>query len=182
MTTFLAVTVVVLCALFLVVLRAVERRSGRPGDAQLALDRINALEAALGHASKRAFESRGRDRQSRRQRDDWIRLFNRLEASVTHHRKGKLYGIDTSDEIDEALWTARDKVLKAAHSKDLDGFGQIWNEAERNSEPGKLGPGPESQQGLGDHCPTCGSPVEVVTGDEGTSHYKPVERPGEMGG
>jgi dynactin complex subunit len=141
-TTFLAVTVVVLCALFLVVLRAVERRSGRSGDAQPAIDRINALEAALGSASKRAFESRARDRQSRRQRDEWRKLFNRLEASVTHHKTAKLYGIDTSDEIDEALWTARDKVLRDAaaltptrttlnadsNSKDLDESGAIGNE------------------------------------------------------
>lgn len=25
-----------------------------------------------------------------------------------------------------------------------------------------------------DHCPTCGSPVEVVSGDEGTHHYRPT--------
>jgi hypothetical protein len=49
------------------------------------------------------------------ERDHWIRLFNRLEASITHHRKGKLFGFDTSDEVDEALWHARDQVLKDAH-------------------------------------------------------------------
>jgi hypothetical protein len=27
-----------------------------------------------------------------------------------------------------------------------------------------------------EHCPTCGSVVEVVTGDEGTSSYRPVDR------
>jgi hypothetical protein len=26
-----------------------------------------------------------------------------------------------------------------------------------------------------DQCPTCGSPVRVVSGDEGTSHYEPLD-------
>lgn len=52
--------------------------------------------------------------EARTERDRWIRLFNRLEASVTHHRAAKLRGVDTSDEVDGALWAARDKVLKAA--------------------------------------------------------------------
>lgn len=45
-------------------------------------------------------------------RDYWIRLFNRLEAAVSHHKKdkGKLF----ADEVDEALWAARDKILASA--------------------------------------------------------------------
>ena len=27
---------------------------------------------------------------------------------------------------------------------------------------------------MDERCPTCGAPVEVVSGDEGTSHYRPV--------
>jgi hypothetical protein len=68
-------------------------------------------EARLGRAIERLEDTAARNA---RDRDHWIRLFNRLEASVTHHRKGKLAGVDTSDEIDEALWKARDKILTDA--------------------------------------------------------------------
>ena len=33
-----------------------------------------------------------------------------------------------------------------------------------------------------DPCPTCGSPVEVVHGKDGTYHYKPVTDPRTLGG
>jgi hypothetical protein len=146
-----------------------------PREGDVALERIVALEVALERASKRAGDSRARDRRSRQQRDNWIQSWNRLEAAITHHRNAKLRGVDASDEVDEALWAARDRVLSAAHSKDLDPLGAIGNEPERNSEPEKLRAGPGSQQGLGDLCPTCGTPVRVVGGDEGTSHYEPVD-------
>lgn len=45
-------------------------------------------------------------------RDRWIRAFNRLDAAITHHRRDTLNGVDTSDEADEALWVARDKILR----------------------------------------------------------------------
>lgn len=48
------------------------------------------------------------------QRDRYIKLFNRLEAAITHHRNAKLSDVDTSDEIDEALWAARGKILRDA--------------------------------------------------------------------
>ncbi len=39
----------------------------------------------------------------------------------------------------------------------------------------------EDDEARVDECPTCGSPVEVVTSDEGTSHYRPAstEQEGE---
>lgn len=33
----------------------------------------------------------------------------------------------------------------------------------------------EDDEARVDECPTCGSPVEVVTSDEGTSHYRPED-------
>lgn len=36
----------------------------------------------------------------------------------------------------------------------------------------EVGSPPETSES----CPTCGQPVQVVTGDEGTSHYAPVQR------
>jgi hypothetical protein len=123
--------------------------------------------------------------EARTQRDEARKLFNRIEVSVTHHRNAKLRGVDTSDELDEALWATRDRVLSAAHSKDLASLGQIGNEADDGlhpsidhgpkSEAEKLGELPPSQEGLDhDTCPTCGTPVLVVSGDEGTSHYSPA--------
>lgn len=35
---------------------------------------------------------------------------------------------------------------------------------------------PERRATMTDTCPTCGSPVEVVSSDEGTSHYQPTSR------
>lgn len=49
-----------------------------------------------------------------RERDEWVRWFNDLENAVTHHRRDKLAGVDTSDEADERLWAARDRALRRA--------------------------------------------------------------------
>jgi hypothetical protein len=35
---------------------------------------------------------------------------------------------------------------------------------------------------VSDLCPTCGSPVRVVSSDEGTSHYEPLARPAPPSG
>lgn len=59
-----------------------------------------------------------RIKQLEDERNRWIRHWNRLEAAVTHHRAGKLAGVDTSDEIDEALWSARDKILRDAAQRE----------------------------------------------------------------
>lgn len=45
-------------------------------------------------------------------RDRYIRLFNRLEGAVAHHRKAKSELF--VDEVDEALYAAQDRVLKTA--------------------------------------------------------------------
>jgi hypothetical protein len=45
-------------------------------------------------------------------RDRWVKAFNRLDAAITHHRRDTLGGVDTSDEADEALWAARDKIIR----------------------------------------------------------------------
>lgn len=53
------------------------------------------------------------------ERDHWIRLFNRLEAAVSHHKMTVEMMDDHFDLYDEALWDARDKILKvAADGKD----------------------------------------------------------------
>ena len=44
------------------------------------------------------------------ERDAWIRLFNRLEGAVAHHRKQEKW----CETWDEALYAAHDRVLKAA--------------------------------------------------------------------
>ena len=44
------------------------------------------------------------------ERDHWIRLFNRLEGAVAHHRKTNEF-VET---YDEALYAAHDRILKAA--------------------------------------------------------------------
>lgn len=44
-------------------------------------------------------------------RDRWIRLFNRLEAAVTHHKR------DTAQfttDADERLYAARERILRDA--------------------------------------------------------------------
>jgi len=45
-------------------------------------------------------------------RDRWVRLFNRLDGAISHHRKAKsdLF----IDEVDESLYHAHDQILKEA--------------------------------------------------------------------
>ena len=47
---------------------------------------------------------------ARTQRDHWIRLFNRLEAAISHHKRDSGF----ADANDESLWYARDRILKEA--------------------------------------------------------------------
>ena len=48
--------------------------------------------------------------EAREQRDHWIRLFNRLEAAISHHKRDSGF----ADANDESLWYARDRILKEA--------------------------------------------------------------------
>lgn len=145
-----------------------------PPGGQPARDYIDKLEAALDARGERLIASREREREMRQQRDD-------LRDAITAHRKGKLYGIDTSDELDEALWTVRDRILKAARSEDLDEFGQIGNSTPEADSVTSAG-GSQGDDAMhlsidrrmGESCPTCGSAVRVVSGDESTSHYEPA--------
>lgn len=44
-------------------------------------------------------------------RDHWIRLFNRLDAAINHHKR------DTAQfatDADERLWAARDRIVREA--------------------------------------------------------------------
>src|SRR4051812_43086376 len=43
---------------------------------------------------------------------DAVRLFNRLEAAISHHKKAHDSGRYFADDPDEALWAARDKILR----------------------------------------------------------------------
>ncbi len=49
-------------------------------------------------------------REAREERDRYIRLFNRLEAAISHHEKADRF----QDDNDLALYAARDKILKDA--------------------------------------------------------------------
>lgn len=49
------------------------------------------------------------------QRDHWIRMFNRLDAAISHHAKTDRF----KDDHDEALYAARDRILKDASSISL---------------------------------------------------------------
>lgn len=54
------------------------------------------------------------------ERDKWIRLFHRLEAAVNHHERGKC--VEWVDEIDAALYAARDRIVRdaAVRGRDVD--------------------------------------------------------------
>lgn len=45
------------------------------------------------------------------ERDHWIRLFNRLEATISHHKKATG---NFSSDADERLYAARDKIMRDA--------------------------------------------------------------------
>lgn len=45
------------------------------------------------------------------EKDRLVRLFNRLEAAVSHHKKAHDSGRYFADDPDEALWKAREKIL-----------------------------------------------------------------------
>ncbi len=47
------------------------------------------------------------------ERDRWIRLFNRLDAAITHHQQADRF----KDDHDEALYAARDRVIREATTK-----------------------------------------------------------------
>lgn len=44
------------------------------------------------------------------ERDHWIRLFNRLDSAINHHQKATSF----KDDCDEALYAARDRILRDA--------------------------------------------------------------------
>lgn len=54
-------------------------------------------------------------RAMRDERDHWIRLFNRLEATVSHHKSATG---EFATDADEALCAARDRILKDAAKTD----------------------------------------------------------------
>lgn len=60
--------------------------------------------------------------RGREDRDRWIRLFNRLQGAVSHHRNARVKeaarGLTIVDEIDEALYAAMDRVLRDAAKGD----------------------------------------------------------------
>lgn len=45
------------------------------------------------------------------ERDHWIRLFNRVEAAISHHKKATA---TFATDADEALYAARDRILRDA--------------------------------------------------------------------
>lgn len=61
------------------------------------------------HRALAAAFRRGNDMES--ERDHWIRLFNRLEAAISHHKNATAAFPQTADE---ALYKARDKILADA--------------------------------------------------------------------
>lgn len=49
--------------------------------------------------------------EARAQRDRLQRLFNRLEGAISHHKRD-CEANDVPDTHDEALWSARDRILR----------------------------------------------------------------------
>lgn len=47
-----------------------------------------------------------------RDRDRWVRLFNRMDAAIGHHKRDKRE--PWRDEVDERLYAARDAVVRTA--------------------------------------------------------------------
>lgn len=52
------------------------------------------------------------------ERDKWIRLFNRLEAAIAYHERANIDLLGTTLEDDEALYAARDRVVRDAAEHD----------------------------------------------------------------
>lgn len=48
------------------------------------------------------------------QRDKWVRLFNRLQGAVQHHKNAHDSGDYFPDVPDEALWKAMERILAEA--------------------------------------------------------------------
>lgn len=59
------------------------------------------------------FERQRSDDSVGDQRDHWIRLFNRLDAAINHHKRDVEAG-GLADDPDERLWKARDRILRDA--------------------------------------------------------------------
>jgi hypothetical protein len=70
---------------------------------------------AYGRIEIRQGQLRRESARLRDERDHWIRLFNRLEAAVSHHKRAT--GGFTTD-ADDALYAARDRILRAAAKGD----------------------------------------------------------------
>lgn len=70
---------------------------------QTAEDRVAALERGLAAAVERIEEL-----EAQPGRDAMVRLFNRLDAAVSHHKKA---GAGLVTEADESLYHARDRIL-----------------------------------------------------------------------
>lgn len=69
---------------------------------ELVGDQIDALEAKVETGLTKAVA----------ERDRWRRLFNRLDAAITHHKAAtEPFG----SNADESLWAARDRVVRDAH-------------------------------------------------------------------
>lgn len=51
-----------------------------------------------------------RERRLIADRDNWVRLFNRLDAAVSHHRKSPRF----KDSHDDALYHAQDRITRDA--------------------------------------------------------------------
>lgn len=94
--------------------------SGPPNSDFLALIAMNPVAAANAHDNAMAEIERLRKELKRsqkdaqywlRDRDRWHRLFYRIEAAISHHKRD-CEANDVPDVHDEALWAARDRVLR----------------------------------------------------------------------
>jgi ABC-type transporter Mla subunit MlaD len=87
-------------------------------DNQAAIESADRVSAELRESAERAREIGDRARAGLdnlvAQRDRLQRLFNRLEAAISHHKQACEQN-DVPDVHDEALWAARDRILKDAH-------------------------------------------------------------------
>jgi hypothetical protein len=82
---------------------------------QAAAEGKQITEAEIRVLTDRLVRARGAHDAAVADRDRWVRLFNRLEAAVSHHKRALGYEDDDAYEPwDEALYKARAQILRDA--------------------------------------------------------------------
>jgi 1,2-phenylacetyl-CoA epoxidase PaaB subunit len=91
---------------------------GTAGEAMSREDCLDAADLELRFDARVALpEAQERYQRAEAERDRWVRLFNRLEAAVSHHKKASARRF--VDDHDEALYAARDRICRDAANPDV---------------------------------------------------------------